>query len=44
MPWPTLLTTIVNLERRWRPAAVVILAGLVILLLHLALPPWPDML
>lgn len=44
VPWPTLLTTIVNLERRWRPAAVVILAGLVILLLHLVLPPWPDML
>jgi hypothetical protein len=44
VPWPTLLTTIVNLERRWRPAAVVVLAGLVILLLHLALPPWPDML
>jgi hypothetical protein len=44
VPWPTLLTTIVNLERRWRPAAAVVLAGLVILLLHLALPPWPDML
>jgi hypothetical protein len=43
VPWPTLLTTITNLERRWRPAAVVVLAGLVILLLHLALPPWPDM-
>lgn len=44
VPWPTLLATIVNLERRWRPAAAVVLAGLVILLLHLALPPWPDML
>ena len=43
VPWPTLLTTIVNLERRWRPAAAVVLAGLVILLFHLALPPWPDM-
>lgn len=42
VPWPTLLTTIVNLERRWRPAAAVILAALVILLLHLVLPPWPD--
>jgi hypothetical protein len=43
VPWPTLLATIVNLERRWRPAAVVVLAGLVILMLHLALPPWPDL-
>jgi hypothetical protein len=42
VPWPTLLATITNLERRWRPAAAVVLAGLVILLLHLALPPWPD--
>lgn len=42
VPWPTLLTTITDLERRWRPVAVIVLAGLVILLLHLALPPWPD--
>ena len=44
VPWPTLLATITNLERRWRPAAAVVLAGLVILMLHLALPPWPDQL
>jgi hypothetical protein len=43
VPWPTLLATVTNLERRWRPAAVVVLAGLVILMLHLALPPWPDL-
>lgn len=43
VPWPTLLATVVLLERRWRPAAVVVLAGLVILMLHLALPPWPDL-
>jgi len=42
VPWPTLLTTVTDLERRWRPVAVVILAGLVILIFHLALPPWPD--
>jgi hypothetical protein len=42
VPWPTLLATITSLERRWRPAAVVILAGLVVLLFHLALYPWPD--
>ena len=44
VPWPTLLATITSLERRWRPAAAVVLAGLVILLIHLALPPWPDQL
>ena len=43
VPWPTLLATVISLERRWRPAAVVVLAGLVILMLHLAVPPWPDL-
>jgi len=43
VPWPTLLATVVSLERRWRPAGVVVLAGLVILMLHLAVPPWPDL-
>jgi hypothetical protein len=43
VPWPTLLATVVSLEHRWRPAAVVVLAGLVILMLHLAVPPWPDL-
>jgi hypothetical protein len=42
VPWPTLLATVTNLERRWRPAAVVILAGLVVLMFHLAFFPWPD--
>ena len=42
VPWPTLLATITSLERRWRPAAAVVLAGLVVLMIHLALPPWPD--
>ena len=42
VPWPTLLATITSLERRWRPAAAVVLAGLVVLTIHLALPPWPD--
>lgn len=40
--WPTLLTTVTDLERRWRPVAVVVLAGLVILMFHLAFFPWPD--
>jgi hypothetical protein len=44
VPWPTLLATVAALERRWRPAAVVILAGLVVLMFHLAFFPWPDQL
>lgn len=43
VPWPTLLTTVTDLEHRWRPAAAVVLAGLVILMFHLALFPWPDL-
>jgi hypothetical protein len=42
VPFPTLARTIVNLERRWPPAAVVIVAGLVVLMFHLAFFPWPD--
>jgi len=42
MPFPTLYRTVANLERRWRPAAMVIVAGLVVLMLHLAFFPWPD--
>jgi hypothetical protein len=42
VPWPTLLATVTSLERRWRPAAVVILAGLVVLMFHLAFFPWPE--
>jgi hypothetical protein len=42
VPFPTLFRTIGYLERRLRFAAVVILAGLVILLIHLAFYPWPD--
>jgi hypothetical protein len=43
VPWPTLLATVTDLERRWRPAAAVIVAGLVILMFHLAFWPWPDL-
>jgi len=42
VPWPTLLTTVTDLERRWRPMAVVVLAGLAALMFHLAFFPWPD--
>jgi hypothetical protein len=42
VPFPTLYHTIANLERRWRPAAMVIVAGLVVLAIHLVFFPWPD--
>ena len=42
MPFPTLYRTVANLERRWPPAAMVIVAGLVVLMLHLVFFPWPD--
>jgi hypothetical protein len=44
VPFPTLFRTIADLERRWHPVALVILVGLVILLIHLALYPWPRIL
>ena len=44
VPFPTLYRTVANLERRWRPAAMVIVAGLVVLMFHLVFFPWPDIL
>ena len=44
VPFPTLHRTVANLERRWRPAAMVIVAGLVVLMFHLVFFPWPDIL
>jgi len=41
VPFPTLFRTIANLEVRFRPIAFVPVIGLVILLIHLALYPWP---
>jgi hypothetical protein len=41
VPFPTLYRTIAYLERRWRPAAMVIVAGLAV---HLVFFPWPDIL
>jgi len=35
VPFPTLYRTVANLERRWRPAAMVIVAGLIVLAFHL---------
>lgn len=42
VPFPTLYRTFANLERRWRPAAMVIVAGLVVLAIRLVFFPWPD--
>jgi hypothetical protein len=42
VPFPTLYRTVANLQRRWRPAAMVIVAGLVVLAFHLVFFPWPD--
>ena len=40
--FPTLAATVADLERRWSPATMVIVAGLVVLTFHLALPQWPG--
>ena len=42
VPFPTLYRTVADLERRWRPAAMVIVPGLVVLMFHLVFFPWPD--
>ncbi|MEC3913445.1 hypothetical protein [Nocardia sp. CDC160] len=41
VPFPTLFRTIGYLERRAHPVAAILLAGLVVLLIHLAFYPWP---
>jgi hypothetical protein len=42
VPFPSPFETLRDLERRVPVVALVVLAGLVILLIHLALYPWPD--
>jgi membrane protein implicated in regulation of membrane protease activity len=42
VPFPTLFRTVADIEHRWYPAALVIVVGLVVLLIHLAFYPWPD--
>jgi hypothetical protein len=42
VPFPTLFRTIADLERRMQRFALFVAAGLVVLLLHLAFYPWPD--
>jgi hypothetical protein len=41
VPFPSIFATFVNLEKRAPFATIVIGAGLVILLIHLVLYPWP---
>ena len=41
-PFPGVARTAANLEARWPLAAMVILAGLAILAVHLIFYPWPD--
>jgi hypothetical protein len=42
VPFPTLFSTVRSLERRLRVLALLVAAGLVILLFHLVLYPWPS--
>ena len=42
VPFPTLFSTVRSLERRLRIVAYLVGAGLVILLIHLVLYPWPS--
>lgn len=42
VPFPTLFSTVRSLERRLRIVALLVAAGLVILLVHLVLYPWPS--
>jgi hypothetical protein len=41
-PFPGAARTAANLEARWPFAAMIVLAGLAILAVHLVFHPWPD--
>jgi hypothetical protein len=43
VPFPTFFRTIADLDHRWRPAAMLIVAWLIALMFHLAFFPWPDL-
>ncbi len=43
VPFTTLFFTVRSLERRLHAVAIVIAAGLAVLLIHLAVYPWPDL-
>jgi hypothetical protein len=42
VPFPPIFRTVADLEKRVPLIALILLTGLVILLIHLALYPWPD--
>jgi hypothetical protein len=42
VPFPGAARAVANLEARWPLAAMVVLAGLAILAVHLVFYPWPD--
>jgi hypothetical protein len=42
IPFPGAARTAANLEARWPLAAMLVLAGLAILGVHLVFYPWPD--
>lgn len=41
-PFPTLFELVRNLERKFAPLAYLFVAGLTVLVIHLALYPWPE--
>jgi hypothetical protein len=41
VPFPTLFRTLENLDTRWHPAVLIIVAGLSVLAIHLVAYPWP---
>lgn len=41
VPFPTLFRTLQDLDSRWHPAVVIVLAGLTVLAIHLVAYPWP---
>ena len=43
IPWPGLARTATNLEARFPKAAMLFLAGLAVLAVHLVFYPWPDL-
>ncbi len=41
-PFPTLFAMVRNLERKFAPLAYLVVAGLAVLVVHLAFYPWPE--
>lgn len=41
VPFPTLFRTLADLDRRWHPLVLIIVAGLSVLVVHLVAYPWP---